>query len=394
MPRSPRAPTLIACGTLALAVVSLVGERGAHAYPQWQLSTGAVRCNQCHYAPAGGGLITSFGRDAAGEELATFGGNGALLHGAVSLPSRLALGADLRGAFVDNDVHDPNGAEIAVFPMQADLTARVALGAGFSALGIVGFRGQVRDPNGPVPYQNYQPVSTSRLISREHYLTWQPETVGGYLRVGRFFAPFGLRLSEHILYIRRDLGFDQLNETYNVSGGWVYDAWELHLTMFAPDFVRHIGSNESGFAGYYERRLLNDHAALGAQVRVANGPDMSRFIFGGVGKLYVEAVRTLFLAEVNGVQLLFANPTLASRGQVVAAAGFAVLPLPSIMLTLLGEHNQVDIDTSGASTTAATALLNWFPYAHCEAQLMGRLQFAGGTSDVAKTLFVQLHYFF
>ena len=72
---------------VAAAALFWLGERPAQAYPQWQLSTGAVRCNQCHYAPAGGGLINSYGRDAVGDELSSFGGNGAFLHGAVSLPS-------------------------------------------------------------------------------------------------------------------------------------------------------------------------------------------------------------------------------------------------------------------------------------------------------------------
>ena len=114
--------------------------------------------------------------------------------------------------------------------MQADLSARVALPAGFSLEAVGGLRGQVREPDLLVPIQNYQPVSTSQLISREHYLMWEPEAVGPYLRVGRFFAPYGLRMAEHILYINRDLGFDELEETYNVSGGFVYPNAELHLT--------------------------------------------------------------------------------------------------------------------------------------------------------------------
>jgi hypothetical protein len=387
-----RMPPLLRLLAVAATVVWLLVPRPAAAYPQWQLTTGAARCNQCHYAPAGGGIINAFGRDAVGEQLSTFGGDGAFLHGAVALPKWLAITADVRGAFVDNDVQDPDGPTIAAFPMQADLTARVAFGAGISAVGIIGYRGQAREDDSPVPYQNYQPISTSQLISREHYLMWQPEATGPYVRVGRYFAPFGLRFPEHNLYIRRDLGYDQLTETYNASVGWTYDAWELHLTAFAPDFVRHIGSNESGAAIYYERRLLDDHLALGAQMRAASGPGLTRVIYGAVAKLYVESLRTLFLAEGDGVQLLFDQVDVGQRTQVVGAAGLAVLPIPSVILTLLGEHNQVDVD-SQASWTAATALLNWFPYAHCEAQVMGRLQFPRG-SDVAKTLFIQVHYFF
>jgi len=392
MPRSPRAHATVPLCALAVAIVLFAAERAAQAYPQWQLSTGAARCNQCHYAPAGGGLLTSFGRDAVGDQLSTFGGDGAFLHGAVTLPTWLAVTADLRYAFVDQDVQDPNGNTVASFPMQADATVRVAPGAGFSATGIIGFRGQIRNPGLLVPPESYQPVDTSQLISREHFITWQPESVGPYLRVGRFYAPFGLRMAEHVLYIRRDLGFDWLHETYNLSGGWVYPRWELHLTVFGPDFIRHIGSDESGFAAYGEGRFLDDHLALGAQARVAVDPGVARAMVGAVAKYYLEPLRTMFLGEVDFVQLLFDTPGIASRGQVVGAAGVAVLPIPSVIVTLLGERSQVDLTVNDA-WTAATGLLNWFPYAHCELQVMGRLQFPTG-GDVAKTLFIQGHYYF
>jgi hypothetical protein len=381
-------PALVA-GALGLV---LAGERAAQAYPQWQLSTGAVRCNQCHYAPAGGGILTSYGRDAAGEQLSTFGGNGDFLHGAVTLPSWLAVGGDLRGAFVANDVQDPNGPAVAAFPMQADLAARLGLPAGFSLGGIVGFRGQVRDPDILVPHQNFQPISTSRLISREHYAMWQPAAVGPYVRVGRFFTPFGLRFAEHNLYLRRDLGFDQLEETYNVSAGVIYDAWELHVSLFAPDFVRHIGSDQNGFAALYERRLADDRLALAGQARLASGPGVTRFIVGGYGKLWVEGLRCQFFVEGDAVQLLFDDPAAGTRVQAIGTAGVTVFPVRGVMLTALWERNQIDVDVADG-WTGATAFVSWFPYAHTEAQIFGRLQFPSG-GDVAKTFFAQLHYYF
>ena len=375
----------------AALIVWSFGEGTARAYPQWQLSTGATRCNQCHFAPSGGGPINSYGRDAVGEQLSTYGGNGAFLHGAVSLPPWLALGGDLRGAFVANDVQDPGGAQVAVFPMQADLSARVALPAGFSIEAIGGLRGQVRSPDQVVPLQNYQPVSTSQLVSREHYLMWEPEAIGPYVRVGRFFAPYGLRLAEHILYINRDLGFDELEETYNVSAGVIYPNAELHLTLFAPDFIRHIGSDEKGFAAYMETRFRDDTVALGLESRLAIDPGVTKLMTGALGKVFVEQLRTLLVGEVNVVNKVFTDIGDPVRTQIVGAAGFTVFPLPGLMATLLGERNQIDVALPDA-LSAATLLVNWFPYAHFEAQLMGRLQFPSG-GDAAKTLFFQIHYF-
>jgi hypothetical protein len=382
----------LAAGATSLALAAIT-EKPAAAYPQWQLSTGSARCNECHYAPGGGGLITTYGRDAIGSELSTFEGDGALLHGKASVPSWLAVGGDLRGAFVANGVQDPDGTTTAAFPMQADAAVRVAAPRGFSVQASLGYLGQVRNPDLTVPTDNYQPSTASRLISREHYLTWQPASVGPYLRAGRFYAPFGLRFLEHVLYVRRDLGFDHLRETYNVSGGWTLPAWELHITAFAPDFVRHMGSDEKGFAAYYERRLLGDRLALAAQGRIADAAGVTRYIWGGVGKFYLQPLRTLFLAEVDAVHLSVDGNAVGVRTQVIALGGLAVLPVRGVIVTLLGERNQVDVKVRDAAWNAANLFVNWFPYPHVEVQVMGRLQFPAG-GQTAKALLAQLHYFF
>lgn len=384
-------PRRWALAAVFLAVVALRA-RPAAAYPQWQLSNGEGRCNTCHYAPAGGGLLTTFGRDAAGEDLSTFGGDGAFLHGAVPLPSWLALGGDLRGAFVAHDVQDPSGPTVAAFPMQADAAARVVVpDTGLSVVGTLGLRGQARDPDVLVPAQNYQPTSTSRLISREHYLMYQPQAVGSYARIGRFFAPFGLRFAEHTLYIRRDLGFGTMRESYNFGVGAVRPEWELHLTLFGPDIVREFGSDEAGAAAYYERRIAGGTGAFALQGRVADGPGVTRIIGGVVGKAYVEGLRTFFFAEADAVQLRFDGAAPATRHQIVAAAGFTVMPGKGFMGTLVGERNQIDVALPDA-WTAVNAFLNWFPVAHFELQAVGRLQHATGGAT-ARTFLFQLHYF-
>ena len=221
---------------------------------------------------------------------------------------------------------------------------------------------------------------------------WQPASVGPYVRLGRFYAPYGLRFPEHLLYIRRDLGFDLLRETYNLSAGYLFPAWELHLTAFAPDFIRHLGSDEKGFAAYYERRFLGDRLSTALQTRLADAPGVARFIWGAVGRFYFEPLRTLVMAEVDTVHLLFEATGVPSRTQMVGIAGLAVLPYRGVIVTLLGERNQTDVAIRDAAWTAGTLLVNWFPYPHVEMQLMGRLQFPAET-DVAKTLFIQVHYF-
>jgi hypothetical protein len=382
---------IFAASMFGLALgLSLLAPAPAAAYPQWQFSSGATRCNQCHFSPGGGGLITGYGRDAVGEELSTVEGSGAFLHGKVELPSALAIGGDVRAAFLAKDVQEPDGATRAVFPMQADLMVRLAVHDSVSIHASGGLRGRTRTSQDIVPDSNFQPIDASRFISREHYVMWRQGGQGAYVRAGRFYAPFGLRLAEHVVYTRRDLGFNMLEESYNLSGGYLTDAWEGHLTLFTPDFVREIGSEEGGVAAYAERRILNDRGALGLQAKYAVGRGLDRWIGGLVGKYYIERLMTLLLAEANLVHL---QPDLVgSSNQFVGTGGFAVLPVRGLIITLLGERNQVDLKVRGSVWNAATGIVSWFPYPHVELAVMGRVQFPGG-GEAAPAVLTQFHYF-
>ena len=41
--------------------------RAASAYTQFQFSSGTNKCSQCHFSPAGGGLLSSWGRSESGD---------------------------------------------------------------------------------------------------------------------------------------------------------------------------------------------------------------------------------------------------------------------------------------------------------------------------------------
>jgi hypothetical protein len=374
---------------LVIGAAALAGAGTAQAYPQWQLSTGTSRCNQCHYAPAGGGLINSHGRDASGEDLSTWDGNGGFLHGAVTLPDAVALGFDGRYAALLQDVGEKGGAKLAQFPMQADATARFAFGEAVSLYLNVGYRGQARSGEGPVGAGAPQPVGGSVFISREHWLMWRPAPIGPYVRAGRFFTPFGLRLAEHYTYVRRDNGLNLLQETYNVSGGVVQSGWELHVTAFGPDFLRQ-GNQDKGAAAMYELRL-GEASALGLQTRAAFGPDASRYTGGAFGKTYVEVIKLLVQAEVDVAQNVFASG-VAGTQSMVGYLGLTLMPGKGFWITPFGERVQTSLAVKNSATNAGGLQLNWFPYPHFELTFMGRVQQPAGGSN-ATTALLFLHYY-
>jgi len=388
---------LLSLALVAFVAVLLAGERQAAAYPQFQFSSGTNRCSQCHYNPAGGGLLTSWGRDESGDTI-SLGGDGAFLHGLVPMPSWLALGGDFRFAVINNQVGSPDGSETAAFPMQADLYARVALGEAWSINVIGGARGIVRPDDPSLPGR--LGTTIDRFMSREHYIMWRPSATGPYARVGRFFAPYGLRFAEHVYYVRRYTGFNLYEETYNASGGFVADDWEAHGTLFAPvptglpDALRAIGPSMYGAAGYGELRL-SKMAAIAAQFRAGIASQEAQYQGGVVGKLWVEKGKLLFLGEADLIRKTF-NGTSHGDTQLVSYTGVNLFPVRSLMLGIAYERFQEDINISYTGRNAYDFQLNFFPWAHCEVVLLGRWQITGGgASDggTAQLLMLQLHYY-
>jgi hypothetical protein len=357
----------------------------ARAYPQFQLSTGAQRCNQCHYAPAGGGLINGYGREESSDTISTFGTSGGLLHGLVQPPSWLAVGGDLRlaGAVVNEKA--VTGVDDAVFPMQAELYVRLAVG-GFSLYLNGGFWGKRRD---------VLQADTSPLISREHYVMWREGETGWYARAGRFFAPFGLRLVEHTAYVRRFLGFNLLEEPYTLSGGRVEDDWELHVSAWVPDFWRDpVGQRSSGAAAFYERHA-GTFLGWGGQAKLDVGDESTRATFGAIGKLYFEGPRIQLLAECDLVFQHFKGLD-ADRWQYAGYLGAAWFPHKGFLVQLMTETYDEDLHIKGVARESLDASLGWFPIAHVEVSVWGRVQFIGTSSDdgtPSQSVLLQVHYY-
>lgn len=371
----------------------LLAARPAAAYPQFQFSSGTQRCNQCHYSPAGSGLITSWGRDEAGDTI-SYGGNGGFLHGLVNPPSWLALGGDFRLAGIRNDVGGAYSPEYAWFPMQSDLYGRVAFGdTGVSLYVAGGARGTVR------PGETSVIGHVQSLISRDHYLMWKPSATGAYVRLGRFYAPYGLRLVEHITYIRRYTGFNLYEETYNLSGGYLDEDWEVHATAFTPPPsslptpLQSVGMRGSGGVVYGEKRLAT-MAAVGLQSRVAINKDQRVIQGGALGKLWVDGAHMLAMGELDVIRHDVVGGLAFT--QMVGYLGLTFFPTKGFMGGLAFERYQEDIRLSTVGRNAVDLEFNLFPWAHIEVVLLGRYQITGaGSADgsAASLGMLQLHYY-
>ena len=373
--RLTRAVFAVAAAAAALAVSA-----PAEAYPQFQLSTETARCNMCHFSPVGGGLINGWGRDEAADTISR-GGDGSFLHGTWDPPRWLFLGGDFRG--VAGVKH--TGAEeldSLLFPMQADIYSLVKFGD-FSLSITAGARGSARPRD---------PPAHSRFGSREHYVMWRPKTNGPYVRAGRFAAPYGLRHVDHTTYVRRDLGYYAWEETYGVSGGWVKgDDWELHASAFMRDPLLNVGWPGAGGAVMYEKRIRDETAAWGVQTKVQMSGDIDRYWAGGVGKLWLDDLDLLLLTELDfGVETVDvdgADPLLKMIGHINAT----YFVTRGVMVGTTLEYKHDDLNISGRDSESANLTLQYFPRAHWEIMLFGKVERVAGSADTIGML--MLHYY-
>lgn len=365
---------------IALLLASCGLATVAHAYPQFQLSTGTDRCTACHFSPAGGGLLNAYGRDEAGGTISR-GGDGRFLHGAWSPPTWLELGVDLRGAaaikYRDQD------RELLAFPMQTDVYIRAG-GDRISFTLAAGLRGGARDP---------QPPLVERLGSREHYLLYE-RADGTYVRAGRFFPIFGIRTQDHTAYVRRYLGFHTLEEPYGVGAGTIGDRWEAHVTAFVPRPVDLLGSGvrAKGIAAYYERRLADGAAAVAPQVRLAVSSADTRVAAGAVGKWWVAGAELMLLGELDLQRQSFADASGPTRYQLAGYLGASRFVTRGVMVGAAVHRWQPDLRLR-SSRDAFQIDVQYFPIAHVELHLLTRVGGEGDFDHPGVLSLLQLHYY-
>ncbi len=364
---------------LVIAWAVVAGAGSAEAYPQFQLSTGADRCGACHVSPAGGGLLNDYGRDEAGS--LSRGGDGRFLHGAWTPPDWLQLGADLRfaGAVKARDQER----ELLAFPMQSDVYVRAG-GERISFNLTVGLRGGARDPRPPL---------VERLASREHFLMYQRES-GSYVRAGRFFPVYGTRTQDHTAFVRRYLGFHTLEEPYGVAAGLFGAASELHVSAFVPRPVDLLGAGVAarGATVYYERRFMDDTAALAGQARVGVSSADTRVAAGIVGKRWFPGAEVMLLGELDLVRQSFADEAGPTRYQLAGYAGASTFVATGVMVGAAVHHWQPDLRLRSARD-AFEINVQYFPIAHLELHLLTRIGGDGDLDDAGLLSMLQLHYY-
>ncbi len=364
---------------IVVAVLAVAGR--AEAYPQFQLSSGASTCKECHFAPSGGGLINDYGRDEAGTSLSMWEGNGGFLHGAWTPPDSFQLGADLRVALGDYNRSNTGNEGPFVFPMQTEVYLRPKIGPV-----AIYVNAGIRDSRGAISPG-----------SREHYVMYEPEGGTWYVRAGRFFPIYGLRTQDHTANIRRDLQMYIYEEPYGIAWGKYMASSEVHLSAFvqAPGVLG--TAHDNGVAAYYERRNDATTMAYGAEAKATVSSTDRRAWVGGIWKDWLDGPKLMLMGEVDVGAQMFPTAGGVSPPPLYELVGYASATWMGKQGLMIGAGLQTfddDLRHSGTSRDSAELNIQWLPYPHTEAHVLARYELAAfDPNQRVVTILAQLHYY-
>jgi hypothetical protein len=253
-----------------LGALLFAAPRRAEAYP-WMLKHGYGACDNCHLDPSGAELLTPYGRAQGYVLLAMPYGSPpedaptGPLWGLVSTPDWLMVSgaAQLAGYFRLGRQHKAE-----FFPMQADLYGGFDTGLflGGGSIGVakvpLGFTearaAQVTDGQG----------DQLNLVSRSHWLGIRP-AAGWVVRAGRINLPFGLRMPEHMMWVRAATRTNrESDQQHGVALAYTRERLRGEVMGILGNYqIRPDRYRERGYAGFLEW-LVAEKVGVGVSSRM------------------------------------------------------------------------------------------------------------------------------
>ena len=287
---------------LAVGFLLLMFSPRAQAFPE-MIRMGYVNCTACHVSPTGGGLMTDYGRSISSEVLSTWAKPKEELPGHGFLPEAPAwfkIGGDLR--VIQTYVDNPQATSQSFFPMQIDLD----LGFNFNKFWYVQGLGIQGGPE--------KAPGRGEFVSHRFYglYNWTDET---YTRAGKYLLPYGLNIPDHTAFIKRNLNFDQGQETYTTDTGSIGELWN---SVFALSIGRKDNNSvdlEKGGSFQLSYNLGDTKKILGSFAYLKKEGVSTRYLLGPQ-VLWGFDAKWIFLGEYDYQEKTFEATKLVQKGAV------------------------------------------------------------------------------
>lgn len=384
----------------ALAFVAvMLAARASWALPRFALRLG-VPCVTCHVNPSGGGMRNNYGRYAfAPTKLPlAFPGSSALrIPLQTDIGDAVSVGADARSAYLDQSPRQGDGLH-SFFQMQADLYVAAkpfnqltlyydlgAWGGSYEAMGI---------------WQ--QPVTRNTSF---------------YVKAGRFMPSYGLRLENHNLYVRQDIGFGPRDKDQGLEVGGQFGPVLIQLSALNGSAgERQLDENKSkafvaraeaiGRLGAFRLMLggsfyRNETGSLTDQGGTSIDARSKQTRFGFFGGAAIG--RLTYLADMEFVHL---DPYPGNRSDSKIRSyqtyqEFDVLLIRGLELTFNYEFRDPNLDLRSGVVHRVAFGFEVFPMPYLELKALYRRSIVSGPSgpevaplDGLSELIVMAHVFF
>lgn len=338
-------PKLLIKFSLVLFFFSTVG----FTYPE-MIRHNYTSCTACHVSPNGGGMLTPYGRTLSSELLSQFGSEkqAGFLHGFVNTPEWLGVGGDIRWA--ETYMNTPSVERAKFIFMQADAEV-AAFVKNFTFVTTLGAQEETS--------YNY---TGSEFISRRHYILWNPnENIA--VRAGKFLTAYGINTPDHMIMTRRNLGWDEGGETYNLEASYSNDTFDVFLTGV---FGRPEKSDLHKDTGVALRAALNLFKSSKVGLGYYYGKNDNEVKRHLVGPYFILAFTPHFylLEEIDYQNTT--TPTVSGTSGIVNYTRLGYEFIKGIHVSLTQEYSKANFNVDLSKSQAYGLGVLYYPFPHFE----------------------------
>lgn len=322
------------------------------AFPE-MIRHGYVNCISCHVSPTGGGVLTEYGREISGNLLSTWGADNPkeaqFAYDIVKLPDWLTAIGNYRGVYAyQNTPYISQGQYIY---MQGDAEAAAHLKKWYFDASL-GYENKPNDIS-----------FTDHLISATHFINYRPTDEFSF-RIGRFYPAFGIYTPDHVIPTKRDLGWDEGQQTYNLEAAYISEKWNVFLT---PDFGRPDQPSlhrETGFSAWGSLAFADTYK-VGLTYFYGNGQSTTRNVAGIWGTLGF-AHNLFLLSEWDLQQQGSKNSSFPSQLGGVDYNRFDYELIQGLHVYLTQDFSQLNFNDFQTLHNSFGLGVQWFPRPHFE----------------------------
>jgi hypothetical protein len=388
----------------AFVVFAIVYPAEASAYP-WMLRHEYNACAQCHVDPSGAGPLTKYGRalgevalrtryGAEADQVDDPGAAAKFLWGAVPLPEWLDLGGAFRVAHLSRKDEDLPIDHRLVY-MQAELSASVQASR-FVASGSLGYL-----PQGGL-LSSLTHGTQDNVISRYHWVGYRLDEDSTMLvRAGRMNVPFGIRDTDHTLWIRT-LSRTNIDDAQQHGASFSYSGEKFRGELMGilgnfqtrPDSYR-----ERGYSGYLEWTPMT-RLGTGISSRITHvslDPQVGRAAFRHAHGAFVRWATPweplVLMSETDYIIESFEGPP--RRQGIVTMLQADLEPIQGLHYRMTGELQHYGPHEDASTSYGLWATFQWFCASHVDLRLDGIYRSLGSPTGSfgVTTLLVQAHLY-